>query len=214
MHLQRTHPSIRIVQWSPATDYSLLPSISRSGMTFEVGPVPCGCLAADLYALTRTLVLETLDFVERHNDLVTRPLRAPASHVPPRASADGDERDTACSLQPASKHARINDSFTHISTTVFSRVCSIDYPRDSLGNLCGMIHPDLQGKDFEELKEASPLFMGLDCSTVSRPRAPHMTHTPRNPPPPPPHHTPPRRTSRARGTAGTAVKWAPPTPCL
>ena len=196
------------MQWAPATDYSLLPSISRSGMTFEVGPVPCGCLSADLYALTRTLVLETLDFVERHNDLVTRPLRVPASHLLPRAGAGGDERD-ACSLQPASKHARINDTFTHISTTVFSRVCRIDYPRDSLGNLCGMIHPELQGKDFEELKEASPLFMGLDCSTVSPPRVARITHTPSDLPPPPP-----RPTSAARGTAGTALKWAPPSPCL
>ena len=48
-------------------DYTLLPSVGRSGMTFEVGACPWGCLVADLYAQSRKLILAALDFIEAHN---------------------------------------------------------------------------------------------------------------------------------------------------
>ena len=49
---------------------------------------------------------------------------------------------------------------------MFCRVCGIDYPRDSDGQLRGMIHPQLQNMDFTALEDGSPLFMGLDGCTV------------------------------------------------
>jgi succinylglutamate desuccinylase len=39
---------------------------------------------------------------------------------------------------------------------------SIDYPRDSAGNITAMVHPAMQGKDFCCLKAGMPIFMGFD----------------------------------------------------
>ena len=44
-----------VVEWTRGkADYALLPTIGRSGMTFEVGACPWGCLVADRYAQVRT----------------------------------------------------------------------------------------------------------------------------------------------------------------
>ena len=169
MHLQTIDPSIRIVQWSPSPDHSLLPSIARSGMTFEVGPAPCGCLLAALYHTTRMLVLRALDFVQLHNEKIARELqqRVPVSVSPPPAPPTPPPR-SCDDPAPAAKHARISDMDHHatVTATVFCRVCSVDYPRAADGSLRAMIHPQLQGNDFVELAEGAPLFIGLDGSTA------------------------------------------------
>ncbi|MDR3000122.1 MAG: aspartoacylase [Fibromonadaceae bacterium] len=48
----------------------------------------------------------------------------------------------------------------------FKETRSIDYPRDSEGNIIAMIHPALQGRDFCELKAGMPIFMGLDGKEI------------------------------------------------
>jgi aspartoacylase len=163
IHLQSIDPAIRIVQWSPSPDHSLLPSIARSGMTFEVGPAPCGCLVASLYLATRKLVLAALDFIELHNEKVLRPLPQCASERTPLSPAPSVHAPCSSDdLAPAAKHARV----ASVPATVFCRVCSVDYLRGADGSLRAMIHPQLQGNDFVELAEGAPLFMGLDGSTV------------------------------------------------
>jgi len=48
----------------------------------------------------------------------------------------------------------------------FTEKRSIDYPRDSDGNISAIIHPALQGKDFCELKSGMPVFMGFDGKEI------------------------------------------------
>merc|ERR1719444_215604 len=50
---------------------------------------------------------------------------------------------------------------------------TIDYPRNADGELIGMVHPDLQGGDFKELHEGSPLFMTFSGETIPFRRAEH-----------------------------------------
>jgi len=49
---------------------------------------------------------------------------------------------------------------------IFTEKRSIDYPRDSNGNITAIIHPALQGKDFCELKSGMPVFMGFDGKEI------------------------------------------------
>eukprot|EP01043_Picozoa_sp_COSAG02_P055952 COSAG02_NODE_6564_length_3490_cov_1.803182_5_plen_157_part_00 len=45
------------MEWTRGkSDYALLPTVARSGMTFEVGACPWGCLVADRYAQVRQFV--------------------------------------------------------------------------------------------------------------------------------------------------------------
>jgi succinylglutamate desuccinylase len=55
---------------------------------------------------------------------------------------------------------KINDIET------FTEMRSIDYPRDSKGNITAIVHPALQGKDFYELKSGMPLFMGFNGEEI------------------------------------------------
>ena len=48
----------------------------------------------------------------------------------------------------------------------FTEMRSIDYPRDSKGNIAAIIHPVLQGKDFCKLKSGMPVFMGFDGKEI------------------------------------------------
>eukprot|EP00937_MAST-01D_sp_MAST-1D-sp2_P003549 g3549.t1 len=137
-HLMKTHPEagVRVVEWAPAADYAMLPSIGRSGMTFEVGACPWGCLIGKWYALSRQLVLAALDFVEEHNRAVAACEAAGAAPFPMIA-------------RPC---------------PVFRRVVNIDYPRDDAGEIAAMVHPAMQDRDFEPIAEGQDLFLMLDGS--------------------------------------------------
>ena len=49
---------------------------------------------------------------------------------------------------------------------VFTEVGQIDYPRDADGNLAAMVHPSLQGRDYQELAPGAPLFLGMDGKEI------------------------------------------------
>ena len=59
-----------VVEWTRGkSDYALLPTVARSGMTFEVGACPWGCLVADRYAQVRQpvrLAAVGLAMISRH----------------------------------------------------------------------------------------------------------------------------------------------------
>merc|ERR1719167_1857623 len=63
-HLMSLDNEVRIVDWNDQADWALCPSVGRSGMTFEVGPCPWGCLVPELFARSKRLVLAMLDYVE------------------------------------------------------------------------------------------------------------------------------------------------------
>jgi len=124
-HLMSLDDSVRIVNWNKQQDWSLCPSVGRSGMTFEVGPCPWGCIVPDLFEKSVKLVGALLDYVQAHNALV----------------------DAGAS------------AYKTITVPVYRSIgISIDYPRREDGDLDGMVHPKLQGRDFHELHEGDPLF--------------------------------------------------------
>lgn len=43
--------------------------------------------------------------------------------------------------------------------TVYEQLRNLDYPRNAQGELAGMVHPSLQGADFEPLQPGQPVFM-------------------------------------------------------
>lgn len=50
---------------------------------------------------------------------------------------------------------------------VYTQWKDLDYPRDSLGNIQGMIHPDMQGRDFKELREGDKVFKTFDGKDIT-----------------------------------------------
>lgn len=60
-------PLVRCCFW-PDREPGLLPSLARSGMTFEVGPVSWGCLDAALYATSKRLLEAGLRYLQAHNE--------------------------------------------------------------------------------------------------------------------------------------------------
>ena len=65
-HLQLTYPQLNASLWADS-DVPLLPSIARSGITFEVGPISHSTSNAELYFKTKILLNETLHYLEMHN---------------------------------------------------------------------------------------------------------------------------------------------------
>lgn len=131
-HLIAVDPRVRVCNWNAGQDdYPMLPSIGRSGFTFEVGPVPWGCVDGALYQQSLRLLKACFEYVEAHNV----------------ACRGGAWRDS--------------------SVDVHSLVRPVDYPRDASGDLAGMIHPDLQGHDFEKpLRRGDPAFLSHDGETT------------------------------------------------
>jgi len=75
-HLVSVDPAVRIVNWAQGKDdYGLLPSIGRSGMTFEVGACPCGCIIGAWYQKSVEMIVAALDYVHAHNQAVSGPKR-------------------------------------------------------------------------------------------------------------------------------------------
>lgn len=49
---------------------------------------------------------------------------------------------------------------------VFVHKAVVHFPLDAAGNICGMVHRNLQDRDFTELRKGDPLFMKLDGGIV------------------------------------------------
>jgi len=69
-YLSTLDDTVRVVDWNDQPDWPLCPSVGRSGLTFEVGPCPWGCIEPELFQRSRRLVLALLDYVDKHNALV------------------------------------------------------------------------------------------------------------------------------------------------
>lgn len=50
--------------------------------------------------------------------------------------------------------------------TLYTHLKVVDYPKNDSGEIEGMIHPDLQGKDYEELNPGDPIFITFDGTTI------------------------------------------------
>ncbi|GBG32442.1 N-acyl-aromatic-L-amino acid amidohydrolase carboxylate-forming [Hondaea fermentalgiana] len=125
----------------PQDDPPFLPTVSRSGMTFEVGPLPHSTMRAAVFEHSKKLLLHALDYVELHNQ-----------------HAAGGE--TASSLE------RIT-----VKMPVAERVAAVDYPRGENNRLTAFIHPDLQGiselRPGGSISHGSPIFQTEAGDTVA-----------------------------------------------
>ena len=52
------------------------------------------------------------------------------------------------------------------SLTIYHSIQAIDYPRNEEGEIQAMIHPELQGRDYEALNPGDPMFLTFDGESV------------------------------------------------
>ncbi len=52
------------------------------------------------------------------------------------------------------------------TVTIYQHLKTVDYPKNKDDEIEGMIHPALQGRDYEELKPGDPLFLTFDDRTI------------------------------------------------
>ncbi|TVU52147.1 MAG: aspartoacylase [Arthrospira sp. PLM2.Bin9] len=50
--------------------------------------------------------------------------------------------------------------------TIYQYIKQIDYPRTATGELAAMIHPQLQGRDYQQLNPGDPMFLQFDGTTI------------------------------------------------
>lgn len=136
-YLQGIDGSVRVALWANR-DVMLLPSVGRSGMTFEVGPVSIKCLDAQLFKQSKALIDASLRYMSAHNQSRKR-------------AADGN-----CS--PKRNQQKLQ---------CIQMIRMVPFPRDSEKDLAGMIHPAVDGKDFSPLKLTDPAFSMFDGSEKS-----------------------------------------------
>lgn len=95
-HLQMRSPDTRcrVYQYKkPGAESYSVDSVARNGMGLELGPQPQGVLRADVFARMRTLVAQSLDFIELFNQGTAFPafeteVYSPLGHVDfPRTAA-------------------------------------------------------------------------------------------------------------------------------
>jgi aspartoacylase len=55
----------------------------------------------------------------------------------------------------------------HSDLTLYQYVGMIDYPRNENGEISAMIHPHLQGKDYEALNPGEPIFLTFDNQVIA-----------------------------------------------
>jgi aspartoacylase len=55
---------------------------------------------------------------------------------------------------------------TNSALTLYQYVGMIDYPRNENGEIQAMIHPQLQGKDYEPLNPGEPIFLTFDNQVI------------------------------------------------
>lgn len=148
-HLISIDSSVKIVDWlpMPSVDRPLVPSIARSGLTFEVGPCSWGCAMGKEYEKTLTLLTAALEFIHERNKQIAEAIST----------------------------ASLEDHFVTGEIPVFQSVGSIGYPRGpelfstpgALENISNIIHPELQNRDFHELRQGSALFLDIDGKSIT-----------------------------------------------
>lgn len=133
-YLQSLDPSVHVALWADK-DVMLLPSVGRSGVTFEVGPVSIGCLHAGLYQQSKALIDGALRYMDAHNSARKR-------------SVDGT--------------GTVDRKPAVLQCVQLTGI--VKFPRDADKELTGMIHPAIDGKDFLPLKADDPVFLMFDGS--------------------------------------------------
>lgn len=124
-------PPVRVAFWADR-DVVLLPSVGRSGMTLEVGPVSIGCLDAKLYNDSRVVIDAALAYMKAHN-------------LARKRASDG--------TTPKRRKVKLD---------CIQMIKQVPFPRDESKELTGMIHPNVDGNDFSPLRPTDAVFSMFD----------------------------------------------------
>lgn len=135
-YLKSIDSTVKVALWANR-DVMLVPSVGRSGMTFEVGPVSIKCLDAKLYQQSKRLIDASLKYMAAHNSARKRNVEG---HTAER------RREKLQCIQ---------------------MICAVPFPRDAAKELTGMIHPAIDGNDFSALTARDPAFAMFDGSEKS-----------------------------------------------
>lgn len=189
-HLQKHFPDLRVGLWpnSRAKAFSM-DSVCPSGITFEIGPLTHGCLSQHWLSVTEKLVQLSLDYLDQRNALLLNEARSTVEisseagvrcydkvvRHPSECAALREVSIDLCphSLQPA----------TFPPIECYANITKISYPRVvcsdpvtafseeeaaplSADPMTMVLHPDMDGKDWQELEEGRPLFVSLKGDDV------------------------------------------------
>eukprot|EP00510_Aplanochytrium_minuta_P002455 CAMPEP_0184022352 /NCGR_PEP_ID=MMETSP0954-20121128/10555_1 /TAXON_ID=627963 /ORGANISM="Aplanochytrium sp, Strain PBS07" /LENGTH=344 /DNA_ID=CAMNT_0026304711 /DNA_START=147 /DNA_END=1181 /DNA_ORIENTATION=+ len=138
--LKSVDPNITAVHW-PSGDVPFLPSIARSGMTVEVGPVAHSTFKTPIYNETKALIANALDYIDLHNEYI----------------AAGNEQ------KQFYKKVKVD-------LPMAVRLNHVSYPRDNSGNITAFIHESLLGipelQEGSNIVSGAPIFQTLGGETV------------------------------------------------
>ncbi|KAJ8904357.1 hypothetical protein NDN08_000878 [Rhodosorus marinus] len=135
-HLQHLDPSVRICHWFDS-ESPTLPSVGRSGLTFEVGPISWGVVEPELYSNSLRLIQAALSYIAAHNSFV---------------EGSSQLQTESCSV----------DAYARIRPVSFPRYESGEFQ----GDLQAMLHPNLHGNDFSPLAIGDPIFKRWDGTDI------------------------------------------------
>lgn len=189
-HLQQHVPELRIAIFPNTKKSSFsVDSITPSGISFEIGPLAHGCVSHTWIRITQQLVDLSLDFLHNRNALLIDEAAKAVekaeggvqcydrqiNHASDCASLEVVSVDLCPSLIPAAFPA----------VECFSVVTKLPYPSGdapspaklngsnadedaalAMTPMAFVLHPDREGKDWQELEEGAPLFISLASDEV------------------------------------------------
>ncbi|QKD82049.1 aspartoacylase [Thermoleptolyngbya sichuanensis A183] len=152
--LSAQQPDLRIYSSvNSGRQQDALRSLGRFGICLEVGPVAQGVLQADLFQRTEALVQQILDVLNQQNRDEPLPTVQPVTTQP-------------VTTQPVTTQPVTTQPVTMQPLTVYQYLGTMPYPRDTEGQITAMIHPHLQGRDYESLNPGDPIFLSLTGETL------------------------------------------------
>ena len=120
----------------PGGENGFVNSICHGGFAIEVGPIAQGILSGSFLEKTEKLVGEVLDFLDKLN-----------------RGEIGDREGLR--MQNRS-----------LPLTIYRHLKTVDFPKNKRGELDGMIHPQLEGRDYQKLSKGEPMFLTFDGRTI------------------------------------------------
>ncbi len=125
-------------------------------------------------ALNQSYILETIELdQDTHyvNQIAKHGLMLEVGPIAQNLAVAKIYNDTKLALLQAlegieiyNKSGRVDYSFK--LPYFYKEVGNVDYPRDEVGNITAMIHPDLQGQDYQQLAE-KPAFLTFAGKSIS-----------------------------------------------
>jgi aspartoacylase len=150
-------------------------SISTSGISIEVGPLTHNSLQMQLMTKTRKLINGCLDYIDARNKilLALEPMKWPGHET-----VEIDKLDTNKNTYKSNVIWYLHDSKNDLCHTmeVFQMLQYVKFPlpvsltpddTETIANIRYHVHPYLDGRDWEELKDGNPLFLSSHFDCVS-----------------------------------------------